>query len=69
MEYVFGPIPSKRLGQSLGIDTIPFKTCNWNCVYCQLGRTVPLTNERMEYFPSGDILTRVESALAAHKPG
>ncbi len=69
MKYVFGPVPSRRLGQSLGIDTIPLKTCNWNCVYCQLGRTVPLTNERLEYFPREEILAEVEQALAAHKPG
>jgi wyosine [tRNA(Phe)-imidazoG37] synthetase (radical SAM superfamily) len=69
MKYVFGPVPSRRLGQSLGIDTIPLKTCNWNCVYCQLGRTVPLTNERREYYPRDEILAEVEQALAAHKPG
>ncbi|MFN2103997.1 MAG: radical SAM protein [Candidatus Promineifilaceae bacterium] len=69
MNYVFGPVPSRRLGQSLGIDTIPLKTCNWNCVYCQLGRTVPLTNERREYFPCEDILAEVEEALARHLPG
>ena len=48
MKYIFGPVPSRRLGQSLGIDTIPLKTCNWNCIYCQLGRTRPLTNERVK---------------------
>ena len=69
MKYVFGPVPSRRLGQSLGIDTIPLKTCNWNCVYCQLGRSVPLTNERREYFPAGDILLEVEQALKSHKSG
>ncbi|MBN2116435.1 MAG: radical SAM protein [Anaerolineales bacterium] len=69
MKYVFGPVPSRRLGQSLGIDTIPLKTCNWNCVYCQLGRTVPLTNERREYYPREEILNEVEQALTAHKPG
>jgi wyosine [tRNA(Phe)-imidazoG37] synthetase (radical SAM superfamily) len=69
MKYVFGPVPSRRLGQSLGIDSIPLKTCNWNCIYCQLGRTVPLTNERREYFPREEILAEVEQALAAHKPG
>lgn len=69
MKYVFGPVPSRRLGQSLGIDTIPLKTCNWNCVYCQLGRTVPLVNERREYYPKEEILTEVKQALAAHKPG
>jgi wyosine [tRNA(Phe)-imidazoG37] synthetase (radical SAM superfamily) len=69
MKYVFGPVPSRRLGQSLGVDTIPLKTCNWNCVYCQLGRTVPLTNERREYYPSEDILAEVRAALATHQPG
>ena len=69
MNYVFGPVPSRRLGQSLGIDTIPLKTCNWNCVYCQLGRSVPLTNERREYFPRSDILAEVETALSTHSPG
>jgi wyosine [tRNA(Phe)-imidazoG37] synthetase (radical SAM superfamily) len=69
MKYVFGPVPSRRLGQSLGIDTIPLKTCNWNCVYCQLGRTRPLTNQRKEYFPTQDILEEVHSVLEAHEPG
>lgn len=69
MKYIFGPVPSRRLGQSLGIDTIPLKTCNWNCVYCQLGRSVPLTNERREYYPRQDILDEAEKALIAHKPG
>jgi wyosine [tRNA(Phe)-imidazoG37] synthetase (radical SAM superfamily) len=69
MKYVFGPVPSRRLGQSLGIDTIPLKTCNWNCVYCQLGRTQPLVNERKEYYPSGEILAEVRKALDAHQPG
>jgi len=69
MNYVFGPVPSRRLGQSLGIDTIPLKTCNWNCVYCQLGRSVPLTSERREYFPRADILAEVEQVLAAHQTG
>ncbi len=66
MSLVFGPVPSRRLGQSLGIDTIPPKTCNWNCTYCQLGRSVPLTNERREYYPREDILVEVERALAEH---
>lgn len=69
MQYVFGPVPSRRLGQSLGIDTIPLKTCNWNCVYCQLGRTVPLTNERREYIPRAFILAEVRQALARCSPG
>lgn len=69
MKYVFGPVPSRRLGQSLGIDTIPLKTCNWNCVYCQLGRTKPVTNERKEYYQPDEIASEVEEALQAHRPG
>ena len=69
MKYVFGPVPSRRLGQSLGIDTIPLKTCNWNCVYCQLGRTTPIVNRRQDYFPVDAILAEVRAALEAHQPG
>lgn len=67
MNYVFGPVPSRRLGQSLGIDNIPLKTCNWNCVYCQLGRTKPVTNKRLNYFPVEDILDEVRSVLSSDK--
>lgn len=69
MKYTYGPVPSRRLGQSLGVDPVPLKTCNWNCVYCQLGRSKPLVNERREYFPAEDILTDVKQALASHTPG
>jgi wyosine [tRNA(Phe)-imidazoG37] synthetase (radical SAM superfamily) len=69
MKYVFGPVPSRRLGQSLGIDPVPLKTCNWNCVYCQLGRSVPLTNEQRDYYPRKDMLIEIEQALTTHKPG
>ncbi len=68
MNCVFGPVPSRRLGQSLGIDPIPLKTCNWNCVYCQLGRSVPLTNVRREYIPRTEIIAQLDRALAAHQP-
>jgi wyosine [tRNA(Phe)-imidazoG37] synthetase (radical SAM superfamily) len=46
---IYGPVPSWRLGRSLGIDCIPPKTCNWNCVYCQLGRTRPVVCRRHDY--------------------
>ena len=62
-EYVFGPVISRRLGRSLGIDPIPGKTCNWNCVYCQLGRTTPLVNERAEYTPADEIVAQVARAV------
>lgn len=66
MNYVYGPIPSRRLGRSLGVDPIPLKTCNWNCIYCQLGRSMPLTNERREYIPREAILAEIEETLAHH---
>jgi wyosine [tRNA(Phe)-imidazoG37] synthetase (radical SAM superfamily) len=69
MNYVFGPVPSRRLGKSLGIDPIPLKTCNWNCVYCQLGRTHPLINVGREYIPRLDILAEAQEALETHQPG
>ena len=69
IKRVFGPVPSRRLGQSLGIDPVPMKTCNWNCVYCQLGRTRPLRIERRINFPALEILAQVRDALAAHPPG
>lgn len=69
MKYVYGPVPSRRLGQSLGIDPVPLKICNWNCVYCQLGRTVPLVNELKEYAPPKAITDEVSEALDAHGPG
>jgi wyosine [tRNA(Phe)-imidazoG37] synthetase (radical SAM superfamily) len=69
MKHVFGPVPSRRLGKSLGIDPIPEKTCDWNCVYCQLGRTKPVTMERREYFPREDIIAELEAVLRASRPG
>ena len=64
MKYVFGPVPSRRLGRSLGIDTVPLKTCNWNCVYCQLGRSTPVVHERRAYLPRRQILDETAHALA-----
>ncbi len=68
MKYVYGPVASRRLGQSLGIDPIVLKTCNWNCVYCQLGRSRPVVNRRKSYCPAAAILAEVEAALDAHHP-
>jgi len=69
MSTVFGPVPSRRLGKSLGIDPIPLKTCNWNCVYCQLGRTRPMTNERMVYIPSRMIIEELQQVISRSQPG
>ena len=69
MDYTFGPVPSRRLGRSLGIEPIALKTCNWNCAYCQVGRVAPLTGERGNYDPAGQILEEVQGALEAYLPG
>lgn len=47
--YLFGPVPSRRLGISLGVDLVPIKTCTLNCIYCECGKTSHLTLERKEY--------------------
>lgn len=54
--YLFGPVPSRRLGRSLGIDLVPSKTCTENCVFCQVGPTPATTLERREYVPVADVL-------------
>jgi len=56
MNYVYGPVPSRRLGSSLGISPIPKKACNYSCIYCQLGRTDRMTNTRKLYYPVEEIL-------------
>ncbi|WP_291490748.1 radical SAM protein [Desulfurella sp.] len=55
MEFLFGPVPSRRLGLSLGINIIPHKTCNYNCVYCEVGKTTNLTNKRQSFYNIEDI--------------
>lgn len=63
-KYLYGPVPSRRLGRSLGIDLVPFKTCTYNCIYCQLGRTTNKTIERCEYVPVKDIISELKLKLA-----
>lgn len=62
-KYVYGPVPSRRLGISLGISPIPKKTCNYSCIYCQLGRTDHMTNRRSLYFPLEDILSELDRVI------
>jgi wyosine [tRNA(Phe)-imidazoG37] synthetase (radical SAM superfamily) len=69
VKHVYGPVPSRRLGRSLGVDPIPMKTCNWNCVYCQLGRTKRFTAERRPFVSTREIMGEVEAALASHEAG
>jgi wyosine [tRNA(Phe)-imidazoG37] synthetase (radical SAM superfamily) len=62
--YVCGPVPSRRLGLSLGVDIVPFKSCTLNCVYCQLGRGAATTVERKEYVPIEVVLDELKERLA-----
>ncbi len=62
-QYVFGPVPSRRLGRSLGIDLVPFKTCTYDCIYCQLGRTTHKTVDRAEYVPLDAVVAEVSRKL------
>ena len=64
MKYIFGPVSSKRLGQSLGVDLLPPKSCSWNCVYCQLGNTKTFVTKREEFFPREEILEEIKEAIA-----
>jgi len=62
-KYLYGPVPSRRLGRSLGVDIVPFKVCSLDCVYCQLGRTTEKTVERKEYVPTEAILDELKDRL------
>lgn len=66
MRFVFGPVPSRRLGRSLGVDPVPLKACDWSCVYCQLGRTPARVRERREWVPAGEVVDEVHRTLAEH---
>ena len=65
--YIFGPVPSRRLGRSLGVDVVPHKTCTYDCVYCQLGRTTNKTVERKAWVSHDDIIAELKEQLC-HKP-
>ncbi len=54
-KYLFGPVPSRRLGMSLGVDLIPKKVCSLDCIYCEVGKTTKLTLDRKEYIKSDKI--------------
>ena len=61
--HVYGPVASRRLGFSLGVDVIPFKTCTLDCVYCQLGSTGRTTVRRGRWFPPREILAQIKEAI------
>ena len=61
--YIYGPVPSRRLGSSLGVDLVPRKTCDYDCIYCQFGRITLKTTRRDAYIPAGVILDQLEQRL------
>lgn len=64
-KYLFGPVASRRLGRSLGVDIVPLKRCTQNCVYCQLGLDGEQTVERKEYVPIAEVLSELRDEIAA----
>jgi len=61
--HLYGPVPSRRLGRSLGIDLVPHKICTYDCIYCQIGKTTKRTLLRKEYVPVKEVLKEVELFL------
>ncbi|RLI03046.1 radical SAM protein [Candidatus Bathyarchaeota archaeon] len=64
---VFGPVPSRRLGRSLGINNIPAKVCSYSCVYCQLGRTIKTSIERRAFYDPEQIFKNVKERIGEAK--
>ena len=62
--YIYGPVPSRRLGLSLGIDIVPMKVCTLDCIYCQLGRTTEKSTVRREFVDIDAVIAEVKSRLA-----
>ncbi len=67
MNFLFGPVNSRRLGRSLGIDLLPGKICNFDCIYCEVGPTTKLTCRRLEYVPTADIIAEIDAYLESRE--
>ncbi len=68
MSILFGPVPSRRYGRSLGIDLVPMKTCCYDCLFCQLGKTPQTTCERRDYVPVAAVISALEGWLEKGEP-
>lgn len=66
--HIFGPVPSRRLGLSLGVDLIPSKTCTFDCLYCEVGRTTDRTIQTRPYVPVSEILEQLRRKLLVCSP-
>ena len=60
-QHLFGPVPSRRFGRSLGVDLTPYKTCTFDCIFCQLGRTTNQTFDRKEYVPVREVIDELDN--------
>ena len=65
-KHLFGPVPSRRLGMSLGIDLVPHKVCTLNCIYCECGATTNLTTDRKEYVSFNEITNELKTYFKNH---
>jgi wyosine [tRNA(Phe)-imidazoG37] synthetase (radical SAM superfamily) len=65
-KHLFGPVNSRRLGISLGVDLVPSKTCSLNCIYCEAGKTTVLTNKRQEYVKFDEIILELDDYLKSN---
>ena len=68
MPHIFGPVPSRRLGLSLGIDLIPHKTCTYDCIYCQVGRTTDRIVEPASFVPVPEVIEELKDVLSKTSP-
>ena len=66
-KYIYGPVPSRRLGSSLGVDLVPYKTCSFDCIYCDLGRTTHKTIDRESFVTATEIKAELEGVLPSLK--
>ncbi|MGB3091808.1 MAG: radical SAM protein [Candidatus Zixiibacteriota bacterium] len=62
-KFVYGPVPSRRLGISLGVDVVPYKNCSYDCIYCQLGKTTNHSIQRKSFVPIDSVISDVKKVL------
>ena len=67
MKYIYGPVISRRLRLSLGVSLTPYKVCDFDCIYCQLGRTPEPTRQRQEYVKTEEVIEELKSWLLNNK--
>lgn len=65
METIFGPVPSRRLGRSIGVNNVPPKQCTYSCIYCQLGRAIIMSTERKAFYAPEELISSVQERIEA----